>query len=144
MTSDLDVFVYGTLKPGECNFDRYCSSAIACQRAYVNGELYHFPTLGYPGMIHGDRQVHGFILTFSNADILANLDELEAYDPAKSPAENEYTRELVTAYNLAENVGRVAWVYTIAPTRIGEWGGMLVPDGWWIGNVTQHRSSPLI
>jgi gamma-glutamylcyclotransferase (GGCT)/AIG2-like uncharacterized protein YtfP len=140
MTSDLNVFVYGTLKPGESNFDRYCGNkVIASNRAYILGELYHFPALGYPGMIHGTRRVHGFVLTFADAMILTNLDELEDYDPGRQTAENDYTRELVMTYTPDGIPSISAWAYFMtlvgvaAPWehRISQWGGILVPDGWW-------------
>ncbi|NJO86510.1 MAG: gamma-glutamylcyclotransferase [Synechococcaceae cyanobacterium RM1_1_27] len=135
-----DVFVYGTLKPGECNFvgvasqheNRYCGSkVISSQRAYILGELYHFPALGYPGAIPGTRQVHGFVLTFGDSAILAKLDELEDYDPTRNAAENEYTRELVLTYTPSGVASIWAWVYLMSPDRICQWGGILVPDGWW-------------
>jgi gamma-glutamylcyclotransferase (GGCT)/AIG2-like uncharacterized protein YtfP len=67
MSEYLHVFVYGTLKPGEVNFDRYCGNkVIASRRVYIDGNLYHLPRLGYPGAIHGDRQVHGFVLAFND------------------------------------------------------------------------------
>lgn len=128
----LDIFVYGTLKPGECNFGRYCGkNVISSQRSYILGELYHFPALGYPGAIPGTRQVHGFVLTFADPAILAKLDELEDYDPARSAAENDYTRKLVLTYTPSGVTSIWAWVYLMMPDRICQWGGILVPDGWW-------------
>ncbi len=126
------VFAYGTLKPGECNFNRYCSNnVISCQRSYILGELYHFPALGYPGVIAGTRRVQGFVLTFADPIILTKLDELEAYNPTRSAAENDYTRALVLTHT-PEGVASIsAWVYLMTPDRISQWGGILVPDGWW-------------
>jgi gamma-glutamylcyclotransferase (GGCT)/AIG2-like uncharacterized protein YtfP len=132
MTANFHVFVYGTLKPGECNFDRYCgNNVISSQRAYILGELYHFPLLGYPGAIPGTRQVQGFVLTFTDVATLAKLDELEDYAPARSAAENEYTRELMLTHTPSGVVSISAWVYLMTPDRVSQWGGILVPDGWW-------------
>jgi gamma-glutamylcyclotransferase (GGCT)/AIG2-like uncharacterized protein YtfP len=123
------VFVYGTLKPGESNFDRYCGDrVITSDRAYILGELYHFPSLGYPGTIHGNSRVHGFVLTFADPTILTNLDKLEDYDPAKSAIENDYTRELVMTYTPEGIPWITAWAYFMTLDRSG---GILVPDGWW-------------
>jgi gamma-glutamylcyclotransferase (GGCT)/AIG2-like uncharacterized protein YtfP len=130
--SPLHVFVYGTLKPGEANFDRYCGNrVISRHRAYIHAELYDFPALGYPGAIHGTSRVHGYVLTFANAEVLIDLDELEDYHPDRLPAENDYTRELVVAYPLEGHVLLSAWAYLMTPTRIQQAGGILVPDGWW-------------
>jgi gamma-glutamylcyclotransferase (GGCT)/AIG2-like uncharacterized protein YtfP len=132
MSSHLHVFVYGTLKPGESNFDRYCADkVVSSHRAYIHGDLYHFSSLGYPGAIYGSRQVHGFVLTFADARILIDLDKLEAYHPQRQPAENDYTRELVTTYPLAGIASVSAWAYFMTPDRIEQWGGSLLPDGWW-------------
>ena len=133
MSSDLSIFVYGTLKPGAANFDRYCGSKIiTSHRAYIYGELYNFPVLGYPGAIHGARQVHGFVLSFDNRLVLLELDKLEDYDPQRQPAENDYNRELVTTYTLDGNSHRSAWAYFMNPQHIKQFGGILLPDGWWI------------
>jgi gamma-glutamylcyclotransferase (GGCT)/AIG2-like uncharacterized protein YtfP len=151
MTSHLSVFVYGTLKPGEANFDLYCSSkAISRHRAYIHGELYDFPRLGYPGVIHGRRQVNGYVLTFADAGILTALDELEDYHPDRQPAENDYTRELVITYTLEGIPSIPAWAYfmtsvgTASPLehRIQQWGGILLVDGWWEGSRSTYPLPP--
>jgi gamma-glutamylcyclotransferase (GGCT)/AIG2-like uncharacterized protein YtfP len=148
MNSPLHVFVYGTLKPGEANFvgvassrnetlreryeNCYCGNrVISIQRGYIQAELYHFPALGYPGAIHGASRVHGYVLTFADAEVLVKLDELEDYQPDRPPAQNEYTRELVSTYRLDGSFFVSAWVYFIGIDRIEQWGGILVPDGWW-------------
>jgi gamma-glutamylcyclotransferase (GGCT)/AIG2-like uncharacterized protein YtfP len=132
MTSSLNVFVYGTLKPGATNFDRYCGSkVITSHRAYIDGALYRFPSLGYPGAIHGTSQVHGFVFSFNDAAILLDLDRLEDYDPRRQPAENDYTRELVTTYRLDQTSSISAWAYFMNPKYVRQFGGILLPDGWW-------------
>lgn len=51
------VFVYGTLKPGEANYKRYCAGkVIDVKIALVQGKLFALP-MGYPAMTLGDRQV---------------------------------------------------------------------------------------
>jgi gamma-glutamylcyclotransferase (GGCT)/AIG2-like uncharacterized protein YtfP len=71
------------------------------------------------------------VLTFWDAAILAKLDELEDYEPARSAAENDYTRELALTYTSSGVASIWAWVYLMTPDRISQWGGILVPDGWW-------------
>jgi gamma-glutamylcyclotransferase (GGCT)/AIG2-like uncharacterized protein YtfP len=132
MDSDLQVFVYGTLKPAAANFDRYCGGKVVkSQRVYTQGCLYKLPSLGYPGMIHGIDRVHGFILSFHDQTILAELDELEDYDPQRQPSENEYNRELVTTYTIDRIPYFSAWAYFMTLDRIEALGGILIPNGWW-------------
>jgi gamma-glutamylcyclotransferase (GGCT)/AIG2-like uncharacterized protein YtfP len=126
------VFVYGTLKPGGVNFDRYCGTRVVnSHRAYIDGELYDLPALGYPGAIHGTNKVYGFVLAFDDARILQVLDELEDYDPRRNPTENDYNRELITAHipDLSSSVS--AWVYFMNPILVRRFGGVSIPDGWW-------------
>ncbi len=133
MTEDLRVFVYGTLKPGAANFDRYCGKQVlTSHRAYIYGDLYDLPSCGYPAAIHGSHKVHGFVLAFRDDRILQALDELEDYDPQRQPVENDYNRELVTTYTLNGNSGCCAWVYFMSAERIHRCGGILLPDGWWM------------
>lgn len=134
MSEYLHVFVYGTLKPGAANFDNYCGDkVVASYRAYIVGDLYHLPRLGYPGAIHGTRQVHGFVLAFNDATVLSELDELEDYDPCRQPPENDYNRELVTAYLIDHSPHISAWAYLMTPAQIKKLRGILLPDGWWEG-----------
>jgi gamma-glutamylcyclotransferase (GGCT)/AIG2-like uncharacterized protein YtfP len=130
---DLHIFVYGTLKPGEANFEIYCGNrVINSQRAYVYGELYDLPALGYPGLLHGNSQVHGFVLSFDSPTILPKLDELEDFQPHRHPAENDYNRELVVARTSPDRTAEIlAWAYFMNPARIERWGGIHLPDGWW-------------
>jgi gamma-glutamylcyclotransferase (GGCT)/AIG2-like uncharacterized protein YtfP len=132
MDANLQVFVYGTLKPGAANFDRYCGDKVVkIQRGYTQGCLYEFPSLGYPGMIHGSDRVHGFILSFCDQTILTELDELEDYDPHRQPSDNEYNRELVTTYTTDGIPYLSAWAYFMNLDRIAVLGGILIPNGWW-------------
>jgi gamma-glutamylcyclotransferase (GGCT)/AIG2-like uncharacterized protein YtfP len=132
MDGDIQVFVYGTLKPGAANFDRYCGGKVVkSQRCYTQGCLYELPSLGYPGMIHGIDRVHGFILSFNDKTILAELDELEDYDPHRQPSENDYNRELVTTYTIDGIPYLSAWAYFMNLDRIEALGGILIPNGCW-------------
>jgi gamma-glutamylcyclotransferase (GGCT)/AIG2-like uncharacterized protein YtfP len=132
--SYLHIFVYGTLKPGAANFDRYCGNKVLNSHpAYIEGDLYHLPGLGYPGAIYGTRQVRGFVLSFDDFAILQDLDELEDYDPQRQPAENDYNRELVTTYTIDRIPSISAWAYFMTPDRVQKFGGVLLPDGWWEG-----------
>ena len=136
MDADIHIFVYGTLKPGATNFDRYCGGKVVkIQRGYVEGCLYELPLLGYPGMTNGTDRVHGFILSFLDRTILIELDELEDYHPHRQPAENEYNRELVNTYTLDGNIYLSAWVYLMTLDRIEQLDGMILPNGWWEGST---------
>lgn len=63
----LRVFVYGTLKRGHRNHDRYCVGVVAVEPACLAGRLYHLPQ-GYPMLVIPAAQV----LALGSADGIAD------------------------------------------------------------------------
>ena len=103
----MKVFVYGTLKPGECNYLRYCEGKVvdACP-AIAHGQLFALHA-GYPAMISGEGRVYGFLLCFANSAILADLDQLEDYHPGRDQAQNEYQRESIAIFRSEEHTSEL-------------------------------------
>ncbi len=135
----LKIFVYGTLKPGEANYQRYCAGkVIEAKRAIAFGQLFDLP-LGYPAMTSGESLVHGFLLTFSDSAILTLLDELEDYDPHRTLEENEYNRKQIETYNLIGQALGLAWAYFMAAEQVQHLQGIPIPSGCWSGGVDQKR-----
>jgi gamma-glutamylcyclotransferase (GGCT)/AIG2-like uncharacterized protein YtfP len=136
----MKVFVYGTLKPGEENYPRYCEGKVKnSQRAFTLGKLFDLPQ-GYPAMTRGNNQVHGYLLEFDDTEVLSSLDELEDYHPAKTESENLYQRvkqEMFALENGSEKLPQqntflgLAWVYIMLESRVEKMQGKLIPDGWW-------------
>jgi len=130
-----DVFVYGTLKPNEANYVKYCAGkTIARQRAIAFGKLFSLP-MGYPAMIIGDRpmhqQVHGYLLSFKDESILESLDELEDYQSDRPSSENLYNRQQIEIFDLTEKSLGLAWVYFMTTEQAIKLGGSVEPDGHW-------------
>ena len=75
----IQVFVYGTLKPGEVNYQFYCAEyVVQFFPAVAKGLLYKLP-VGYPAMTKGNSNVYGFVLSFQSPKVLSKLDKLEDY-----------------------------------------------------------------
>lgn len=130
----MKIFVYGTLKPGEANYPYYCEGkVIEAIKAYTWGKLFHLPLYGYPGMTVGDSKVKGFLLTFNDPAILANLDKLEDYDSQRSIEENEYQRQKISVYTLTGEPLGEAWGYVMSLAKVKQLNGVLVLSGWWQG-----------
>ena len=129
----INIFVYGTLKPGESNYSKYCAGkTIAEIKAYTWGHLYDL-CLGYPGMTKGDRKIEGYLLTFTDAHILTSLDELENYHPQRSPDLNEYYRQQVPVYDLTGDFLGQAWSYLMSLDKVKQLQGMFLNAGCWQG-----------
>lgn len=132
----LNVFVYGTLQPGEFYYSQYCEGkAIKACEAIAFGQLYDLP-MGYPAMTLGDRPVYGTLLSFADPAILNHLDELEGYDPGRSPTENEYGRQQIEVFSLDGRSLYFAWIYLMTTVQVQLLGGVLLPEGKWTGKGT--------
>jgi gamma-glutamylcyclotransferase (GGCT)/AIG2-like uncharacterized protein YtfP len=135
-SSTLDVFVYGTLKPGEANFPAYCEGKVIAQTpAYTWGELYALP-VGYPAMTEGKNKVQGMLLSFSDRQILQNLDELEGYQSQRVGDLNEYYRASVAVYSLGDRLIRHAWAYYMTLAKVKQYQGIKLTSGSWTGKGT--------
>lgn len=131
LNNHIKVFVYGTLKPGESNYQRYCvGKVVQEQPAIAFGELFDLP-VGYPAMTPGDTPIRGFLLTFADPTILSALDELEDYHPHRTPEENEYYRQQIEIYNQTKQSLGLAWVYLMNQERVKHLGGNPISSGWW-------------
>ncbi|MEH2275620.1 MAG: gamma-glutamylcyclotransferase [Nostoc sp.] len=125
------VFVYGTLKPGEANYKKYCADKIIdVKKAFVQGKLFALP-MGYPAMTLGNTQVYGYLLSFSNPRILNDLDVLEDYQSTRQSPENLYNRQIIQVYQAQSLSLGWAWVYLMTLDQVNQLGGFLQPDGWW-------------
>lgn len=127
------VFVYGTLKPGEENYQRYCAGkTLNEQQAIALGTLFDLP-LGYPALTEGNSPIEGVVLTFAESSILKVLDELEDYQPHRSPQHNEYNREQIEVFTLdRQRLGQV-WAYRMSIEQALKQGGIWLPEGKWTG-----------
>jgi len=129
----VQVFVYGTLKPGEANYQQYCADqVIAIERAIALGKLFALP-MGYPAMTIGTEKVQGYLLSFTSSDILIALDNLEDYQPNRPLAENLYNRHYIEVYHPKGAFMSWAWVYLMSLDLVDHNGGVPQLDGWWSG-----------
>lgn len=128
----IDVFVYGTLKPGGRYFQAYCGAYLKqSQPAQVRGLLYDLPHLGYPTMTLGDGWIMGYLFTLGLM-ALPGLDQLEGYNPQgfshDDDGEIAYTRQRAMVFDLWERPLQEAWVYTVdnVPAE-----AVWLPNGEW-------------
>jgi gamma-glutamylcyclotransferase (GGCT)/AIG2-like uncharacterized protein YtfP len=125
--------VYGTLKPGEANYQKYSAGKVVeAQKAITFGKLYALPG-GYPAMIRVEGKVHGYLLSFADSTLLTILDELEDYQPTRQISENLYSRQYIEIFEATDLFLGWAWVYLITPDRIFQLGGIHQLDGYWTG-----------
>jgi gamma-glutamylcyclotransferase (GGCT)/AIG2-like uncharacterized protein YtfP len=56
----LTMFVYGTLKRGERNHERFCNGALRVEDGAVRGEVYDLPQFDYPELVVPEESVRAF------------------------------------------------------------------------------------
>jgi gamma-glutamylcyclotransferase (GGCT)/AIG2-like uncharacterized protein YtfP len=130
----LPFFVYGTLRPGEANHDRFLRGRTASlQPARLTGVvLYDGP--GYPYAVEEPGAVtHGDLVTAlpdAYPQLLAALDRLEEYTPGDP--RNLYERVARDVVRADGTTAR-AWVYLAAPPVAARLRahGTRIPDGDW-------------
>ena len=103
--------------------------------AIAQGCLYNLP-LGYPAMTPGEGWVSGFLLHFSNANVLQSLDELEGYQPERPTTENEYQRRELLIFTPKRQPLGLAWGYLMDPSLVHRLKGTWLPSGQWSGRPT--------
>jgi gamma-glutamylcyclotransferase (GGCT)/AIG2-like uncharacterized protein YtfP len=93
----ISIFVYGTLKQGYCNHNRYCRDAVSIEPAHVWGRLYALPQ-GYPGLIVPRETILATGTTNPTADAnLQNSTKLEQQSLTKPTGDwDKITGELIT------------------------------------------------
>jgi gamma-glutamylcyclotransferase (GGCT)/AIG2-like uncharacterized protein YtfP len=134
-SSTCDVFVYGTLKPGEANFAAYCQGRVIAQTpAYTWGDLYDLP-VGYPAMTEGNSKVRGILLSFNDPRILHSLDRLEDYQSRRAAHLNEYYRAFVMVYDLDDRPINQAWAYYMTSAQVRQYRGIKLTASSWTGKL---------
>jgi len=134
--SHLPFFVYGTLRPGEPNHDRFLRGRVRSEEPGRLRETVLYDGPGYPyaveepgGVVRGELVT---ARTEAYAELLAALDRLEGYVPGDP--RNLYERVEREVLRDADEAVVRAWVYVAAPAvaaRLRGAGGTLIESGDW-------------
>jgi gamma-glutamylcyclotransferase (GGCT)/AIG2-like uncharacterized protein YtfP len=112
------VFVYGTLKRGQCREQFWPRAPLAVETALVRGRLVDLGP--YPALLPGDRWIRGELWRFADEDMsetLRVLDEVEGY---AGLGEDLYRRVVITCHT-TEGAEVAAYAYQFAqPQRAGQ------------------------
>jgi gamma-glutamylcyclotransferase (GGCT)/AIG2-like uncharacterized protein YtfP len=124
------VFVYGTLKTGQCREKCWPCEPSQVTKAWTYGELYD--TGPYPALFPGKDRVAGELWTFPGAampTVLAELDLVEEYTPGDE-ATNLYNRCEITCFDQAGNDVR-AYTYLYGRQLEKQFFSRVQPDYSW-------------
>lgn len=133
----VNLFVYGTLKPGGRYHGAYCGDfLLGAVPAIAPGTLYHLPhPHNYPAMTEGPGWVQGYLLSFSSDAVLQRLDQLEDYHPQRPPEQNLYDRCRMEVHSPQSQASLgEAWAYRMAEGTVHRFHGIRVEDGNWLAD----------
>ena len=107
-----NVFVYGTLKRGQCREKCWPVEPVEIVPGWTLGELYD--TGPFPAMVHGEDRVLGEVWMYEADQIARVLQVLDEIEVTNQPGcENEYDREVVNV-NLRDGRQLSAQTYIYA------------------------------
>lgn len=112
---DFAVFVYGTLKRGECRASQWPRTPRDVLKAEVAGALYDLGP--YPALVDGPDRVLGELWVFDRTEeplVLATLDAIEHYQQRGPDLYIRVERRCETS---AGHEPRMAWLYHYARPR---------------------------
>ena len=114
------VFVYGTLKRGQCRENLWPAKPLSVRQASVAGELYDRDD--YPAMKRGDDRILGEIWEFDSSTIqrvVETLDQIECTQ-GNSPDDLYHRHQLdATCHKTGEQIRCVAYFYVRNPVDDG-------------------------
>ncbi len=113
------VFVYGTLKRGQCRSGLWPAEPLLVQPAWTWGKL--FGRSDYPALVAGEDRVIGELWTFRADDIACVLDSLDQIEGTNRPGQRDlYVRMFVETWNLDDQPLEKANVYHYATEPTGD------------------------
>lgn len=112
---NINIFVYGSLREGFFNYEKYLAGKVAEIRdgKLKNMKLYHMDYKGYPAIIHGDETIIGEIMVINKDDYesaMKAIDKMEGFISDNNP-ENEYHKVILEVENLYTNKKEKCFVY---------------------------------
>lgn len=97
MSKNVNIFVYGSLRDGFFNYDKYLKGKVSLieQAKVTNMDLFHMPYKGYPAILPGNGDVIGEVMVVEDyEDTMKALDKLEGFIGLGN-SENEYNKTLL-------------------------------------------------
>lgn len=112
------VFVYGTLKRGQCREDCWPTTPVSVEVAWTRGRLFDLGP--YPGLLVGSDRVLGELWSFKADDMPAVLEVLDRVEGTNQAGEsNEYDRVLV-AVTRGSHAEVLASTYRYADSSVAQ------------------------
>lgn len=134
-TEEKKVFVYGSLREGFFNYDKYLKNKVShASLGEVKGKLFHLSHKGYPALLEGEDTIIGEIMEIKDFyENIVSLDEMEGYISFEDASNNEYIRTIMDVKNLHTNTMESCYVYKYVEFNDKNFNqhAVHIPDGDW-------------
>lgn len=113
MNKNINLFVYGSLREGFFNYEKYLQGKVISITPAVlsDMDLYHMPYKGYPAITKGTGKILGEIVVVENyEDTISAIDKMEGFISENNPS-NEYHKTLLDVKYLDEDKAEQCFVY---------------------------------
>lgn len=115
MKKNINIFVYGSLREGFFNYDKYLKGKIlSVTPAKINNMIiYHMPYKGYPAIIEGKGTVYGEIMEINPSlykETVTAMDKMEGFISLDNP-DNEYNKKLFEVEHMNDSKKEQCYVY---------------------------------
>ena len=135
MENNINIFVYGSLRKGFFNYEKYLEGKVAKIKPAIlkNMDLYHMPYKGYPAIIPGTSEVLGEIIVVNDYEsTIPPIDKMEGFIGEGNP-NNEYHKKLleVELLNTGEKEKCYVYFYNKDKDNLFNDKAIHIPDGNW-------------
>ena len=147
MNKNINIFVYGSLREGFFNYDKYLKGKVdSIKPAKINNVLlYHMPYKGYPAIMYGKGTVYGEIMEITPEiyDVtMRDMDEMEGFISENNP-KNEYDKILMEVENLDTGSTEKCYVYFYNKDIDSKFTdeSVFVSHGDWVKHMNGQKNS---
>ena len=145
MNNHLNVFVYGSLREGFFNYDKYLKGkVVSITPAKIENKIvYHMPYKGYPAILDGNGTVYGEVMEI-NPDIynetMTAMDKMEGFISDNNP-ENEYEKLVLEVEHLDTNKKENCYVYFYNKDIDSKFNSksILISHGDWVKHMRENN-----
>ncbi len=115
MKKNINVFVYGSLREGFFNYDKYLKGKVnSIKPAKINNMIvYHMPYKGYPAIMKGEGIVYGEIMEIKPEiydETMSAMDKMEGFISKNNP-QNEYEKTILEVEHIDDGKTEKCYVY---------------------------------
>ena len=145
MNNNLNVFVYGSLREGFFNYDKYLKGkVVSITPAKIENKIvYHMPYKGYPAILNGTGTVYGEIMVIKPEiydETMIAMDKMEGFISENNP-ENEYEKVVLEVEHLDNHKKENCYLYFYNPAIDPKFNNeaVLVEHGDWVKHMTENK-----